>query len=175
MNILLFATGIALIALATYDALKTTISFSGGGPLTLPLATGIWSVALGIHRAGRSDSRKLLKLAGPVILLTTVLLWIVMVFAGYAMMFGSHHDSIISSTTRLPADFAEKLYFTAYTLFTLGMGDFIPNGHGWQMATSIASLHGLFLVTLSITYLLPVVSAVVEKHSLAAFISGLGE
>ncbi|MGB6220022.1 hypothetical protein [Haloferula sp.] len=145
MNILLFATGIALIALATYDALKTTISFSGGGPLTLPLATGIWSFALGIHRAGRSDSRKLLKLAGPVILLTTVLLWISMVFAGYAMMFGSHCDSIISSTTRLPTDFAEKLYFTAYTLFTLDMGDFIPNGHGWQMATSIASLHGLSL------------------------------
>lgn len=30
--------------------------------------------------------------------------------------------AFISSTTRLPADFAEKLYFTAYTLFTLGMG-----------------------------------------------------
>ncbi len=172
MNGWLYFGGMMVALGATFDAFKTTVSFSGGGPLTRRLASGVWSLALAVHRRG--GSRKVLHSAGSITLLLTVMLWLAMIFAGYTMMFSSDPDAVVNATSRIPATVLERIYYTGFTLFTLGVGDYIPQGDGWRTLTVLATLHGMFLVTLSITYLLPVVSAVVEKHALAGLIYGLG-
>lgn len=48
---------------------------------------------------------------------------------------------------------------------TLGTGDYVPVGAWPQVAAMVAAYSGLFLVTLSITYLLNVVTAVVDQPS----------
>ena len=55
----------------------------------------------------------------------------------------------------------------------LGNGDYAPTG-AWRVVTMVASASGLMIVTLSITYLVPLLSAVVEKRALAGRISILG-
>ena len=52
----------------------------------------------------------------------------------------------------------------------LGTGDYVPAGAPWQ----VASLSGLFVVTLVITYVISVVSDVAEKRQLAGTIHALG-
>ena len=72
------------------------------------------------------------------------------------------------------ADIPARVYFVGFTLFTLGNGDYVPGGPAWRVLTAVASFTGLFLVTLAITYLLPVVQAVAQKRALAGRIHSLG-
>lgn len=170
VNWLFIIVGALLIAAAILDAFWTTLAFSGGGPITRRL----WVTALAVHRAGGSTAHGLLKFVGTPILLGTVFCWIVMLFAGYMMIFSAAAGAVVRSSDGMTADFAERFYFTGYTLFTLGLGDFVPGGDGWRVVTVIATMNGLFLVTLAITYLLPVISATAQTRQLAAVISNLG-
>lgn len=174
MTVLFITGGFFIIAAAIVDAFWTTLAFSGGGPITRRLARGMWVVALAVHRAGGSTAHVLLKIVGTLILLGTVFCWIVMLFTGYMMIFSATADAVVWSSNGATADFAQRFYFTGYTLFTLGLGDFVPGGDGWRVVTVIATMNGLFLVTLAITYLLPVISATAQKRQLSAVISNLG-
>ncbi|XVH33461.1 ion channel (plasmid) [Haloferacaceae archaeon DSL9] len=46
------------------------------------------------------------------------------------------------------------MYFTGYTIFTLGNGDFYPTAANWQVTTVLTSASGLLLITLIVTYVL---------------------
>jgi len=89
-------------------------------------------------------------------------------------VFNSSEQSIVKAPTGEYASAWERLYFVAYTLSTLGLGDFEPTAPPWDIATSIASISGFALISLTITYLLPVVSAATHKRQLALYISSLG-
>ncbi len=174
VNWLMFTTGAFIVATAVLDALWTTIAFSGGGPITRRLARWAWMTVLTFHRRDSSRSHALLKITGTIILLAVVVVWIVMLLGGYLLMFSAARDAVVQSSSRNPADLAQRFYFVGYTLFTMGNGDYVPATDGWRVLTVFATINGLFLVTLAITYLLPVVSATAQKRQLAAAISDLG-
>lgn len=175
MDVIPVTAGILLLLLALVDTIATTVGFAGGGPLTRRIANGTWKLFLTFHQRERRGSFRLLRAAGPVILFLTVHVWILLIFCGYALLFASDPDAVVSGSSGKPADLAERLYYTGFTIFTLGTGDFVPGSDVWRLVSVAATLNGLFLVTLSITYLLPVVSAVAEKYRLAGFISDLGD
>ena len=172
MQTLLLALGIAVIGGVFLDALWTTVAAAGGGPLTTRLARGLWSGALRAHR--RSGSHGLLAAMGTVILMSAIVSWITLLWAGYLLVFSAGDAAVVHASTGAPAGFWERVYFTGYTLSTLGMGDFVPQGSAWRVVTALASLSSLFLVTLSITYLVPVLSAVAAKRQIAALIADIG-
>jgi len=66
------------------------------------------------------------------------------------------------------------VYFAGLTIFTLGMGDYVPNGQPWEVLTAVAASSGLGLTTLAITYLVPVVGAVTTGRVQASTIAGMG-
>lgn len=117
---------------------------------------------------------RLLSLEGPAILVATVLLWVLLLWSGWAALFSASESALVDSRTRTPANAVERIYFTGYTLFTLGNGDFTPEGGPWQLATATASLSGFALVTLMVTYLLSVLGAVTSKRSFASQVFALG-
>ncbi|MCL7945389.1 hypothetical protein [Marinobacter sp. ATCH36] len=59
-------------------------------------------------------------------------------------------------------------------LASLGMGDFKPGGEFTRLLTALAAFNGLVLVTLIITYAVPVVQGAVARRKLAFSISLLG-
>lgn len=177
MKTLLLLLGVLIIGAVFVDALWTTVAAAGGGPLTTRLARGLWGAALRLHR--RSGRHRLLALMGPVILMSAILLWIALLWAGYLLVFSAGDAAggaaaVVHASTGAPASFWERVYFTGYTISTLGLGDYVPRGDAWRVATALASLSGLFLVTLSITYLVPVLSAVAAKRQIAALVADLG-
>jgi hypothetical protein len=115
-----------------------------------------------------------LSLAGPVILLLTLLSWLVVLWAGWTLVFVSGDPSLLDTRNYDPAAWPDQGYFAAYTMFTMGNGDFTPASSAWQMATSLATGSGMLLVTLSITYVLSVLRAVTQSRSFASGVSGLG-
>lgn len=170
VNWLSFGGGLLLVAFVVLDALWTTVSAQGGGPLSRRLSGGVWRALT--WRAGPRSTRR--QVAGVVGLLASTAAWIVLLWLGWGLVFGSAASAVVASSSPVPAGPWERVYFVGFTLFTLGVGDFVPGGDLWRVLTVLASLSGLFLVTLAITYLLPVLQAAVDKRQLAAAVSGLG-
>ena len=169
MSFLLAALGAVVVAVALYDVLKTTLSAQGGAPLTSALSAGLWALL------GRGPAHGLpRRAAGGVILTAVPVAWTLLLWTGWTLVFASGDGAVVDASSQTPADLPARVYFVGFTLFTLGNGDYVPSGGAWQVLTAVASFTGLFLVTLAITYLLPVVQAVAEKRSLAGRIHSLG-
>lgn len=173
MDTLLIIIGVLLVAGATTDALWTTLGLGGAGPLTDRLSQGVWTAVLRVHRL--RPSHALLQASGTVILVAAIVMWVLLLWAGWMCLYSADPSSILHAQTNAPASFWSRVYFTGFTVFTLGIGDYVPQGEVWEVATALASFNGLFLVTLAITYLVPVVSAAVAKHQLGGAIFGLGD
>ena len=169
MPVLLAVLGTVLVLAALYDELKTTVSAQGGAPLTSALSAGLWALL------GRGPAHSLSRrAAGGTILTLIPVAWTLLLWTGWVLVFASAEGAVVDASSSAPADFPARVYFVGFTLFTLGNGDYVPSGPTWQVLTAVASFTGLFLVTLSITYLLPVVQAVAQKRSLAGRIHSLG-
>lgn len=172
MQILLVVLGLLTIAIVSFDVLITTLTLGGGGPITSRLSCWLWKIALKIHN-WRSNHRLLL-FTGWSILVAIALLWFALTWLGWTLFFCAENSAVINGSDKIPASLTERIYFTGFTLSTLGLGDYQPNGTIWQLATAICSANGFFLVTLTFAYLLPVVSAATNQRQLAVYISSLG-
>ena len=171
MNGLYFGLGtLALVGVAV-DLLWTTLWVEGGaGPLTTRLMRWSWK---GLRRATAPHSR-VLSLAGPFILVFTTVAWLVLIWGGWTLVFASAERTLIDTVSKNPITWTDRIYFTGYTVFTLGIGDYVPRDGVWQVATAMASGSGMLFVTLSITYILSVLDAVSQKRAFATGVTGLG-
>ncbi len=168
------AVGLALITASVVDLVWTTMAAgAGAGPVTGRTCRLLWRAARRV--AWRNDERRhrRVALAGVLITLAALVQWILLIWVGWWLVFNASDDAVIASSTGEPADALSRAYFTGYSVFTLGNGDYRPGGALWQVATVAATATGLVLVTLAITYLVPLASAVTQRRQLAAYISSL--
>ncbi|WP_408959360.1 ion channel [Natrinema sp. 74] len=166
-----FFVGAVLLGVAVVDLLWTTLWVEGGaGPLTSRLMAWTWSV---FKRIGDRNSR-LLTLAGPAILVVGLSVWILLLWAGWTLIFASGAHPLIDTIDKGPLSWFEHVYVTGYTIFTLGNGDYVPRDGVWQLAVTLATASGMLFVTLIVTYVLSVLDAVTQKRSFASDVSGLG-
>lgn len=172
MSGLLLAVGIVLLIIVSSDVIITTLTMQGGGFITKRFSSWVWSNALKIHE--HSSNHRLLVRTGLIILSGMVVLWCLFTWVAWSLIFCSFQDAIINGSNKEPASILGRLYFTIYTLTTLGRGDYQPQTTFWHLLTGLASANGFFLVTLSIAYLFPVISALTQKRILASYISSLG-
>lgn len=165
----LFA-GAAIVLAALGDTIWTTMWVGGGaGPLTRAVSNGGW------HFLKAFKTHRLMVIAGPFVLTITIATWLMLLWLGWFLIFWSTPISVLATSTEAVADVSDRIYFVGYTLFTLGNGDFSPNGDASQIATALASASGLFTATLAITYLISVISAAVSARAFAAEVWGLGD
>ena len=171
MNWLTLLIGTTVVLTVLLDVVWTSLWVGGGaGPVTRGVANLAWGAMSWIGR----QRHRIMVLAGPSILTLTVLTWLLLLWAGWFLIFSSEPSAVLTSSTDVMADTSDRIYFAGYTIFTLGNGDFAPNGNGWQVATVLASASGLFTATLAFTYLISVVSAAVSGRAFAAEVAGLG-
>lgn len=165
--------GALVVVFIVYDFYVTTLTLHGGGPLSKRLARGIWACFLRVHKAQGSPAA--LSTAGPIILLFMIITWFGLSWLGWFLVFCGAEDSVVNATTLLPASVGDRIYYAGYTLTTIGYGDFrAPHGMG-QIASVVSGFNGLFLVTLAITYSMPVISATADRRQLAILINAFGQ
>lgn len=162
--------GTMLVLAAMTDAIVHTVALRGGGPMARRLGAWLWHGFLRLHRHRRMP--RLAASAGPVILLLSFLLWSLLLWLGWALIFASEPGAVVNGTTRAEAGAWERLYYAGFTITTLGIGDYVPNQPLFKVLTVIAAGMGFFLITLFVTYLLSVLSAVVFKRGVAFDVLG---
>lgn len=172
-NWVLTAIGVVIVAIAVADLYSTTLTFGGSGFLSGRVTRPIWKLLLRIHR--RADNHKLLSSGGPLLLLLLFFMWFCLSWLGWFLIFSGDEMAVVQATTKTPASWIERVYFVGYTLTTVGYGDFAPEAPAWRLASTLAGLNGFFLITMSVTYFLPVISAVVEKRQIATVIASFGK
>ena len=172
MNIVFGLLGLAIILVVLSDVVLTTLSFKGSGLISGWLADKIWLVALALHR--RYTLHSMLSYMGTAILVTIISLWTFSLWVGWSLFFMLEPAAIVNASTGEAATIMETFYFAGYTLITLGNGEYKPEGAFWQIMTLLTSTTGFFVITLSITFLLSVLPAVVSKRQLSSYIASLG-
>ncbi|MDQ6727787.1 MAG: ion channel [Actinomycetota bacterium] len=173
LHILIADCGLAIVGLAVVDELHTTMGPAAGpGPLSRLVLSTLRRVAV---RADSYHHRRRGLVGGPgvAIVAVTVATWFALLWLGWGLVFVAGGRAVVSSSTGAAASIAERFYFAGYTLTTLGNGAFQPSGP-WEWAPVGAALSGLTLVTLAITFVVPVISAVVGKRRFASEVHALG-
>ena len=172
MNWLLLIIGSIITFWTLIEGLWTTLWIDGSSaPITTRITSGIWKAWRAIFKQKR---HKALSLAGPLVLFLTVFLWIVFIWIGWALIFYAQAGNLASSKGVNP-NFFGTLWYIAYTMFTVGNGDFLPKGDVWQLLSSLVAFTGMGMVTLSITYLMQIVSAVVTKRSFSSQVTSIAK
>lgn len=172
MNYLLLIAGILILLTIVYDIAYTTFSPNGAGFFTDTITKGFYNLSRNISL--KIKFKKLFEHVGILIIGVVLAFWYLSVWIGSSLIICSDPNSIINSTTKLPADVYEKIYYTGFTLSTLGVGDFQANSDAWRIFTVFLSLSGFVLITTSISYMVPVLSATVSKRKLGSYIAMLG-
>ncbi|ESP90153.1 potassium channel family protein [Candidatus Halobonum tyrrellensis] len=172
MTLLYTVVGAVVLVGTVTDLLWTTVWVEGrAGPVTTRLMAGTWNR---LRRVGGRGSR-LLTLAGPLVLLVSLVTWIASLWLGWTLVFAGVEGSIVETNAAGPVSWSERFYFTGYSLFTLGNGGYAPGGAVWRIVTVFTSGSGMLFVTLIVTYVLSVLDAVTQKRAFASTVSGLGE
>jgi Ion channel len=169
-RIVLGILGAVLVLAVNFDVLWTTLRMAGAGPLTSWVTNLLWRLAL-----KATPSHRALSATGFLIVLLTVGLWIGLVWLGWILVLGIDPGAVVDSRSGQPADLWARVYYAGFTLITLGNGDYVPNGRVWQVLSPVAAANGFFLVTLVITYLVPLMSAALQRRQLAVHIATLGK
>ena len=174
MEVILLVLGLLIMLLGLVEGLWTTIWVDGNSsPFTGRFTTLIWKL---FRRIVPKGNHKTLSLAGPTILAATVFSWIFFIWLGWTLMFYSDSTSLkVSNNPDFVLDFSDAAWFVSYTMFTVGNGDFLPQDGIWQVISAIVAFTGMAMVTLSITYILQVVSAVATKRAFASEVMSIGK
>ncbi len=172
MNYYIFGFGIILLFIIVSDLINTALSVNGAGFLSKQLAKGIWRFLLFLSK--KMGSKKLLELGGAIILVSIVVNWMVMIWFSASLLFISDPGALMNVETNTEPSLVGKIFYTGYTLSALGLGDMEPTGPFWDILTAVLSFAGLILISIAITYLIPVVNAEIEKRRLSVYITTLG-
>lgn len=172
MDLTIFFAGLALLLVYAHDLITTALSTIGSGRITRYISVFLWKCLLFVRRI--TGSRKVLSYGGTLIMLTILVNWLLGIWASCTIMILSEEESVMNIETNTPGSLFSKIYYTGYTLSTFGNGDMEPGTPFWEVFTALFSFTGLIFISVAITYLLPVLSAEIEKQRLSAYISTLG-
>ncbi|WP_027108189.1 hypothetical protein [Lacticigenium naphthae] len=172
METVYLISGTVLVLITIGDLIWTALWVDGGaGPISNGITTFIWKIMVGLNRKKSS----ILTVSGPVILTLTLLGWILLLWAGWTLIFAGSPQSIIDTAESQPITWNDLIYYAGYVLFTLGNGGFAPANAYWQIMTTVATGTGMLFLTLGASYILSIVNAVVRKRSFASSVLGIGK
>jgi hypothetical protein len=154
MRLLAVIPGIALIVAILWDAFETIIlprRVTRRFRLTRVFYQTVWTPWSALARSlhDRKTREKILGLFGPLSLLMLLTLWALGLILGYAILYWSLDPQLnVSSPT-----FAEYLYLSGTTFFTLGFGDIVPMLAFGRMLAVAEAANGFGLLAIVIGYL----------------------
>lgn len=172
MNLFLLIIGLSITGIAAFDIVYTTFAPNGPSVISGRVTNYTWKVMHII--SDKTDNRSFLNGAGVVIICMILMSWIVLIWLGHFLIFSSDPQAVIQSSSKIAASYPDRIYYTGYVLSTMGNGDFKAGTNAWQVYTAVVSFFGLILITIAISYMVPVLSAVTDRRTLSIQVASLG-
>ncbi|MGB3181285.1 MAG: potassium channel family protein [Cyclobacteriaceae bacterium] len=173
LSIISHIAGVVLVLLAISDFCLTAFIPNKEGWFTRRVSRIVYSIMFSL--AGKDGCAPILNYMGFAIIFSLSLFWIVCTWTGFTFIFLSDPGSVIHGNKGYSADLWEIIYFVGFSLSTSGLGDFVASNDAWRIVTALSSVVGIMLITMSITYLVPVISNMIQKRKLSITIASLGE
>lgn len=171
MTVAASVAGIALIFAAFRDIFQTLFFPSGRGSLSRILMRVTWHVFKSLSRRWSG----LLVFAGPAAVLLVILSWILLLSAGWALLYWPHMPAGFALEPGLPPagerSLVEAIYLSIVTLATLGYGDIVPTSGYLRILAPLQALVGFGLLTASLSWVLSIYPALTQRQTLARDVS----
>ena len=163
--------GVLLIGVAAVDFVLTALTVGGrAGPVSLRIARAL-------HRlVARRDLRQhawLGRLVGPGLLLALLLSWLAAIALGWTLVFST--EGAITRSGDAAVGLVDPFEFVVATLLGTGSGLSVDTSEPlWTSLEIVLGLMGVGFVTLSLAWVLPVVSGVATRREIAAKLAAMG-
>jgi hypothetical protein len=161
--------GTVLVLLSIID-IYFTVLFPRGDQrsvLSIPLSRGLWWFFKAIVHQFR-PSRKLYAFMGPTLLVAIVTTWVVLMLTGFALIqWPALGNGIQMETGVTPTDFTTALYYSGFSLSTLGTGDLIPQTGTYRLLMILQAMLGFSIFTMTLTFFTSVYSQLIQRNSFA--------
>jgi hypothetical protein len=162
--------GVVVVVLVLTDAVTTTVNVSEQPGV---FADRVVQLSRRPLRALFRRTRRPSVALGQVVLLIVV--WTTLLWLGWWLILLTEPARFVHTTTGATADALDTLYVAGFAVFALGVGDIGPTSRAAQLLLPLASVTGLGLVTLEITYLLSLTRAAAHKRQVARMLHNLGD
>lgn len=146
---------------------------NGGGIISNFVSKNIWKLLFNL--SNKNARSPLLGKAGMIIIVSLFTTWILLIWMGFGLIYLSDPGSVVDTSTEVNSNAVGKFYYVGYSISGLGNGDLKSGNDTWRVLSNVMSLYGTFFITLSISYLLPVLDAVIKKRALSGYIYQLGK
>ena len=162
--------GVALLLVAVSDVYQTILhARARSGVLSETINRMVWRAVRSIaFRLPRQRRHRLLNKIGPLLLPAFVILLIVILITGFALIYLSNMPASFNVDSEAESSpVVEAFYFSGITLMTVGYGDITPDTLSMRSVALLESASGFVLISLGVTYLITVYSALERKRAVA--------
>jgi hypothetical protein len=159
--------GVFLLLCVAYDVYATILDASGrAGPVSGLLNHAVWGIARPLaFRFSRQTRHRLLNIVGPLLMPALIVIYLLLLITGFALIYYPRMPAEFSILpTAASAHWIESLYFSGVTLVTVGYGDITPRTLFVRFVALVEGASGFALISLAVTYLITVYSALERKR-----------
>ena len=157
-------TGAGLVSAVLSDVFRSVVvprATTGRLRLGPVLGASALRVVLAWTRRQPRQRQALLGALGPVLLVTSMLVWVALMILGYGMLLHA-----LGSGLRPVPSLGDALYAAGSVFLTTGLSGQEAVSGGVRLLTVVAALSGLAVITLVVTFLLQVQTALHRRESL---------
>jgi len=161
--------GAALMLLFLADIFLTILYARAGTGLLAPWwDRAVWMLIQAISRTFGRRRGAVLSFTGPIIVVSLIVFWSLGLTVGAALIIQPELGTAIRpSSGATPTDFVTALLVAGNSLSIVGGGDYSPHTSGTRLLYLFNSLVGASVLSLVLSYLLQVYSALRERNALA--------
>lgn len=161
--------GTGLVLLAMIDIYLTVLYPRGGkGVLSVPLSRGLWRIFRLSGRIKSKNRDRLLSYIGPTLLVATVALWVSLLIVGFAfIVLPALGSEIQMETGATRTDFVTALYYSGYSLTTLGTGELTPKTSTYRLLMILEAVLGFSVLSMTLTFFGSVYTQLIQRNVFA--------
>ncbi len=169
-TLLAVVAGVVLVLAALRDVFHTLFHPGDRGAICAHLCAAVWWIAGRLGRRGR-------QLAGPLAVVMTMGIWVVMLVVGYALIYLLVSPDQLSRAdgTGKAGAFSDALYLSMTAISTLGLGDVVINPSPLRLLAPTQALMGFIVLTVAIAWVGQIYPALARRRSLALQIGAFWE
>lgn len=169
MGWLLQVIGTGLIVIAIADIYLTVLYPRGDkGLVSNRLARGLWYLFRVCGRITRRHRDRILSYIGSTLLVVTVAVWVLLLIVGFALIYlPALGNEIRMEGGNTPTDFVTAIYYSGYSIATLGTGDITPRTGTYRLLMILEAVLGFSVITMTLTYFESVYSQLIKRNVFA--------